>query len=209
MGPQGKTFLFIKKKEKSSPNLIKTCDFLLKFLAIFVAVLYISCRNYRRRWRCTEVNYYEKTQLLKPIHPCTGLSYEFLPSKNIASAWNQRHPCRCSADAVHGICWTWVCVPQTHYWLTPGRPCPFWIYVHIHAHRRVYLHSQNLPPAGRKKFGKGMHNFKRFILRVIMQNRFKNTRKVRMNEHVQFFSINPVVWDMLFIQKFVHTVCIL
>ena len=44
--------------------------------------------------------YYEKTQLLKPIHPCTGLGYEFLPSKNIASAWNQRHPCRSWKDSV-------------------------------------------------------------------------------------------------------------
>ena len=54
-----------------------------------------------------------------------------------------------------------------------------------------------------------MHNFKRFILRVIMQNCFKNTRKVRMDQHVQFFSINPAVFDMLFVQKFVHTVCVL
>ena len=49
-----------------------------------------------------------------------------------------------------------------------------------------------------------MHNFKRFILRVIMQNRFKNTRKIGMDKHVQSFSINPAVFDMLFIQKFVH-----
>ena len=26
--------------------------------------------------------YYEKTQLLKPIHPCTGLGYEFLKKHN-------------------------------------------------------------------------------------------------------------------------------
>ena len=78
----------------------KKGDFFFISLAVFASVLYMSCRNYRRRRRCTEVNYYEKTQLLKPIHPCTGLSYEFLPSKNIASAWNQRHPCRFSKDSV-------------------------------------------------------------------------------------------------------------
>ena len=49
-----------------------------------------------------------------------------------------------------------------------------------------------------------MNNLKRFAFRVIMQNRFKNTRKIRVDKHVQFFAVCPSVWDVLIIQKFVH-----
>ena len=42
--------------------------------------------------------------LVKSVHPCTLFNDEFRPCRNIATVWNQRHPCRCSADAVHGIC---------------------------------------------------------------------------------------------------------
>ena len=32
--------------------------------------------------------------LVKYVHPCTYLTYEFLPKQKLATAWNQRHPCR-------------------------------------------------------------------------------------------------------------------
>ena len=49
-----------------------------------------------------------------------------------------------------------------------------------------------------------MNYLQRFVPCVIVQNRFKNTGKIGVDKHMQFFSVYSAVCDIFFIQKFVH-----